>query len=175
MRTHVFTLILDRAPSDEDLDRLFEARFDDAIFGVEGGLVTAQFDRAAPTLADAIVEAVRGLDSLGFVAVRVQDDDLLTLADIASRVGQSRESIRRYAVGARGPGGFPSPVNPDRRDGTTFYRWSEVAPWLRTKLHVEIEETDPALVMANLVLQARLLRGRVEHMSALDDLFVAQP
>jgi hypothetical protein len=102
----------------------------------------------------------------------VVDQDLLTLADIADRIGRSRESIRRYVTGDRGAGGFPPPVNP-RRDGVQFYRWIEVVPWLRTRLDIEIEDADPALVVANLVLQARQHRHRVDHMSALSDLLAA--
>jgi hypothetical protein len=54
-----------------------------------------------------------------------------------------------------------------------FYRWSEVAPWLRDRLGIDIPDADPALVVANLVLQARQHRDRVVHMSALDDLLAA--
>lgn len=54
-----------------------------------------------------------------------------------------------------------------------FYRWSEVAPWVREHLGVDVPDTDPALVVANLVLQARQPRNRVEHMSALSDLLAA--
>src|ERR1700730_14323920 len=129
MAIHVFTLVLDQQPTDEQLATLVEADCDDAAFGVEHGLAIAEFDREAPTLADAIAFAVRGVESVGLRALRVLDEDLLTLADIADRIGQSRESIRRYATGKRGAGGFPPPVNP-ARGGSTFYRWSEVAQWL---------------------------------------------
>jgi hypothetical protein len=58
-------------------------------------------------MADAIASAVLDVESVGLRAIRVMDQDLLSLADIADRIGQSRESVRRYATGARGPGGFP--------------------------------------------------------------------
>jgi hypothetical protein len=172
MTTHVFTVVLDRQPTDEELDTLFAAGCDDAAFGVEHGLPVGEFDREAPTLADAIASAVRDVESANLTAVRVLDEDLLTLADIADRIGQSRESVRRYASGERGPGNFPPPVNPNR-DGTVFYRWSEVAPWLRARLNVDVPDVDPALVVANLVLQARQHRHRVAHLSALTDLLAA--
>jgi hypothetical protein len=54
-----------------------------------------------------------------------------------------------------------------------FYRWSEVAPWLRERLGVDIPDPDLALVVANLVLQARQYRDRVVRMSALNDLLAA--
>jgi hypothetical protein len=169
MTTHVFTVVLDRRPTDDELEALADAGCDDAAFGLEQGLSIAEFDREAPTLADAIASAVRAVESAGLVALRVLDEDLVTLADIAERIGQSRESVRRYATGERGTGGFPPPANPGR-DGTVFYRWSEVAPWVREHLGVDVPDTDLALVVANLVLQARQHRGQVAHMSALSDL-----
>lgn len=172
MPVHVFTLVLDRGPTDEQFDALVEAGCDDAIFGVERGLPIAEFDRSAPTLADAIASAVRAVESTGLRALRVLDEDLLTLADIADRIGRSRESIRRYATGERSAGGFPPPINPGR-DGVTFYRWSEVVRWLNEHLDIDVPDTDPALVVANLVLQARQHRAQVDHMSALTDLLAA--
>jgi hypothetical protein len=165
-------LILDRRPTDEELDALFVVGCDDAAFGVEHGLPVAEFDREAPSLAEAIVSAVRGIESVGLTALRVLDEDLVTLADIGGRIGQSRESVRRYVSGERGPGGFPPPANP-AREGTVFYRWSEVAPWVRQHLGLDVPNTDPALVVANLVLQARQHRGKVPNMSALSGLLAA--
>jgi hypothetical protein len=167
--TYAFTVVLDRRPTETELDALFEAGCDDALFGVEKGLPVGEFDREASNLAEAIASAVRDVESTGLTVLRILDEDLLTLADIADRIGQSRESVRRYATGERGPGGFPPPVNP-ARDGTVFYRWTEVAPWLRSRLGLDIPEVDPALVFANLVLQARQHRDRVDHASALTDL-----
>jgi hypothetical protein len=172
MTTRVFTVVLDRQPTDEELDGLYAAGCDDAAFGIEDGLPIGEFDREAPTLADAIVSVVRDVESVGLAVLRVVDEDLLTLADIADRISQSRESVRRYASGERGPGDFPPPVNP-RRDGTLFYRWSEVTPWLRERLQMQVSDADPALVVANLVLQARQHRHQVAHMSALSELLAA--
>ncbi|GAA4680191.1 helix-turn-helix transcriptional regulator [Phytohabitans rumicis] len=169
MPVHTFTLILDRRPSDEELATLFDTGCDDVTFGVEDGLPVADFDRSAPMAADAIASAVRDLDSIGVTARRLLDQDLLTLADIADRIGRSREAVRRYAAGTRGPGGFPAPVNP-AREGTVFYRWSEVAPWLRDHLDIDLPKVDLVFVVANLVLQTRLHREHVPHMSALTDL-----
>jgi len=172
MTTHTFKIVMNRRPSEAELDLLYEAGCDDAVFGVERGLPIATFDRDHETLADAIVTAVRALESVNLIPLRLIDEDVLTLADIADRIGQSRESVRRYATGDRGAGGFPPPINPGR-EGTVFYRWSEVVPWLRENLGLDIEDTDPALAMANLVLQARRFRDRVRNASALNDLLAA--
>jgi hypothetical protein len=172
MTPYGFRVVLDRVPTDDELDALFAAGCDDAAFSMEQGLSIAEFDREAPTLADAIVSAVRDIESASLVVMRVLDEDLVTLADIGDRVGQSRESIRRYATGERGPGGFPPPVNPGR-EGTVFYRWSEVAPWVREHLAVNVPDVAAALIVANLILQARRIQGQVDNMDALRDLLAA--
>ena len=169
---HVFTLVLDQEPSDEQFDALVEAGCDDAAFGVDHGLAVATFDREAPTVADAIASAVLAVESTGLRALRVVDEDLLTLADIADRIGRTRESIRRYVTGDRGGGGFPPPANA-AREGVQFYRWSEVAPWLRIHVNIDAPHADPALVVANLILQARQHSDQVEHLEALSDLLAA--
>lgn len=171
MTTHVFTLVLDRQPTDVELDMLCVEGCNDAAFGTENGFPIAEFDREADTMADAITSAVKTLDHAGLTALRVLDQDLVTLADIADRIGQSRESVRRYATGDRGPGAFPPPVNP-ARDGTVFFRWSEVRPWIEENLNVAIPDIDPSLVVANLVLQARQHRERVAHWEVLLELLV---
>jgi hypothetical protein len=166
----VFTLVLKREPTDSELAELLAKGCDDATFGTEGPVPVVEFDREAPDLATAIVFAVRSLESAGLTPVRVVDQDLLTLADIADRVGQSRESIRRYTLGTRGPGDFPSPINLSR-EGTTFYRWSEVAPWLRKHLGVDISDVNTTLVAANLILQLRHLRDQSTNVTSLFELF----
>jgi len=168
----VFVIVLDRSPGEHEWDGIVAAGLDDAMFGVEHGVPSAEFDREAPTLADAVAGAVRALESVELVALRVIDQDLVTLADIADRIEQSRESVRRYATGERGAGGFPPPANP-ARDGTVFYRWSEVVPWLEEHVSISVPQVDPALVFANLIVQARQLRRRVDHLSALTDLLAA--
>ncbi len=172
MPAYAFTVVLAQGPTDTELNKFVDNGVEDATFGTERGVAVVEFDREAASLAQAVASAVRDLEDADLVPVRVADEDLVTLADIADRVGQSRESVRRYATGDRGPGGFPPPANPVR-DGTVFYRWSEVAPWLRDALGLNVPEVDPALVVANLVLQARQFIGRVEHASALTDLLAS--
>lgn len=172
MPVHVFTLVLDRHPAEAELDTLVGGSCGDAVFGTDHDLSIVEFDREAPNLAAAVVSAVADVEAVGLIALRVLDQDLVTLADIADRAGRSRESVRRYVTGERGGGTFPPPVNP-ARDGTVFYRWSEVAPWLRARLGIEVADTDPTLMVANLVLQARTHRHSVVNMAALNGLLAA--
>jgi hypothetical protein len=51
------------------------------------------------------------------------------MSEIAERAGLSREAIRLYAQGKRGPGGFPAPIA-SLHQKSPLYRWSGVAAWL---------------------------------------------
>ncbi|WP_306215717.1 helix-turn-helix transcriptional regulator [Actinoplanes sp. RD1] len=169
MKAFNFMMVLDHRPTDDQLRELFANGRDDATYGVENGLPVAEFDREAPTLADAIVSAVREIEAVNIKAVRIVDQDLMTLADLAERLGLSREAVRRYSTGERGPGEFPPPVSPTRA-GATFYRWSEVAPWARTNLGVNVPDVDVGLVVANAVLQIRQHVKEVEALTTLLEL-----
>ncbi|ROO61499.1 hypothetical protein EDC02_3435 [Micromonospora sp. Llam0] len=65
--------MLDRSPTDDEIDALFTAGCDDAAFGVDGGLPVAEFDREAATIADAIATAVRAVESVGLTVLRLID------------------------------------------------------------------------------------------------------
>src|SRR5436190_23802812 len=107
MPSYVFTVVLAERPTDTERNKFVDNGVEDATFGTERGVTVVEFDREAASLAEALASAVRDLEDANLVPVRVADEDLVTLADIADRVGQSRESVRRYATGDRGPGGFP--------------------------------------------------------------------
>ena len=131
MSTYQFTLIVD-GPDLQDqpfMDLLFEAGCDDATVGVSDGVQYVDFDREAGALDDAILSAVDDLETLeGVEVVRIADAGLASLADVAARVGRTRESVRLLVSGRRGPGGFPRPVT-DPRSRYRLWRWSEVAQW----------------------------------------------
>lgn len=128
------------------------------------------FEWPAPTVAEAIVGAVRLLEQAGLRALRVDAGDWVTAGDIAERIGRSRETVRLWATGRFGPGGFPPPLNPGR--GTSFYSWAEVVPWLRAELDLDLPYEEPVLAAANLTLQLRRLLPRVSGARMLLDLMV---
>ena len=136
MPTFHFTLIVD-GPDLQDralIDALFEAGCDDATIGCSDGVQYVDFDREAEDFNDAILSAVDDLEKLdGVQVVRIADAGLASLADIAVRVGRTRESVRLLASGARGPGGFPKPVT-DLRNRYRLWRWTEVAHWFTERL-----------------------------------------
>ena len=109
--TYQFTLIVD-GPDLQDqsfIDLLFEAGCDDATVGVSDGVQYVDFDREAGALDDAILSAVDDLETLkGVEVVRIADAGLASLADVAARVGRTRESVRLLVSGDRGPEDFPN-------------------------------------------------------------------
>lgn len=155
MVEHIFTIVLDRLPEPPYNGDLLS----DTSFGMEDGHPIAAFDREAPSLGEAIYSAIMDLAAQNLQALRIVDEDLLTLADIARRAGCSREAVRRYSTAQRGPGGFPPPVTLGRPGGSTFYRWTEVAAWLRvnTDLAADVDSYALELAYANQLLQARSL------------------
>jgi hypothetical protein len=132
-REYEFTLILDGVEelTSEMMDRLFEAGCDDTTFGTRCGVHFATFHREAASPTDAILLAIEAVEGagIGLRAGRVEPDDLVTAGEIAGRAGLSREAIRLYARGKRGPGRFPAPVA-GQRQKSLLYCWSDVAAWL---------------------------------------------
>ena len=131
MASYEFTLIIDGPDlqDDERLDALFESGCDDALVGRSHGVQYLDFDREAPTIGDAILSAIANVESVdGVEVVRIAGAGLVSMADIATRVGRTRESIRLLVEGERGPGSFPAPVN-DPRARYRLWRSSDVTRW----------------------------------------------
>jgi hypothetical protein len=170
---HSFTLVVDGL--DESSETALFDRCDDVMTETVPPRpdVLLRFIRAAPSLVDAIVSAVRDLDAIGLAAARIDgDDDLVTLQAIAARIGRSREAVRLWSVGRTGPGGFPPPVDAGRRS-VAYYRWSQVAPWLRERMGMVVPDPEPLLAAVNLALQLRAMAPRVSRMDAIRSLLAA--
>src|SRR5690606_16576367 len=99
-----------------------------------------------PTLAAAIMEVVEHVEASapGVHVLQVEADPLLTIRDIAERVGRSLDSVRHAITGARGAAGFPSSEMSSA--GHRLWRWSKVAAWYGIE--------DPQLVEAKPTVQA---------------------
>ncbi|MGH3829928.1 MAG: hypothetical protein ACRDRS_05665 [Pseudonocardiaceae bacterium] len=82
MSSHEFTLILDHAPSGEELDTLFEAGCADSTPETVAGNGWLHFDRTAGTLLEALTFAIRDVESTGLAVCAVASDDLVSLKDI---------------------------------------------------------------------------------------------
>lgn len=152
-KTFAFTLFVQGADmlSDESMDALFEAGCDDATFGARDGAQYAEFDREATSFEKALSSAIRAVTRAlpGLTIVRVEPDDLVSMAAIAERSGRSRESIRLLAAERRGPGGFPPPIAyVDQK--TRLWHWPDVAHWLteHDKANVDVDPEAADLVAA---------------------------
>jgi hypothetical protein len=156
-----FSLVLERAPGrGRRVDVGVPVRWDTS----PEGAPRVSFDREAPSLVDAVTAAIAEVEATGLRVVRVDDRDWVTLADVAARIGRSREIVRLWALGRKGPGGFPPPVNPGM--DTTFYSWAALGPWLR-EIGYDLPDDEPVLVATNLALQLRALAPRIRRMELI--------
>lgn len=130
---HDFTLILTGiTPETVGLeDALFAAGCDDATLSFRMGRPVLTFSREADSLKDAILSAISDVRSAGIGAnvLRVDYCNLVSQADIARKIGRSRQLVHQYMNGTRGPGGFPGPAC-ELSDGAWVWFWCEVALWL---------------------------------------------
>jgi hypothetical protein len=160
---HEFVLLIDGPIDDDDvIEALYLAGCGDATFGMVDGVGEGDFTREAPTFLAAIAIAIRDVESVAKLrVVRVESQDLLTMADIARRLGRTRESVRLLVEGKRGKGGFPKPHSGSGR--WRFWRWSDVAGWIGD---LPVEEVDRSRTIAAVNAALELRRQRAELGSA---------
>ncbi len=167
MNHYTFTLrFLSPVENLDELSIQLYDRIDDAsLRGPDAdGSFLLEFDRRASTLSRALTSAVRELLKVlpGAEILRVEEDDLATMADIAKRSRRTPESVRLLVNGRRGPGGFPPAAG--RVDARTrVWRWSEVGDWFVEALGEPLAGTaDSAFIQAfNDALELRRLSSRL--------------
>jgi hypothetical protein len=69
---HEFLLVLDRPPTEEDSNRLFEAGLDDGTVGTSCGVGKIGVSREAESMESAIREAIGQVQSAGLSVVHVE-------------------------------------------------------------------------------------------------------
>jgi hypothetical protein len=156
-------LMVDRPPDPAQARDLEPAAV--VLWDPGSGTVRLRVAWPAWSLTEAVVAAVHAVEATGLRVLRVDADDWVTVADVARRIGRSRETVRLWAAGRMGPGGFPPPLNPDR--DTTFYSWAEVLVWLRHRAALDLPDEEPVLAAANLAVQLRVLLRRVPRAQVL--------
>lgn len=173
MPSYSFTLVVEGADlqNDEAQDALFEAGCDDATFGAVDGVQFAEFDREADSYAQALTSAIATIQRTIKDArvVHVEPDELVTMSEIAERIGRSRESIRLLIAGERGPGGFPSPVS-HAQTRNRLWRWPDVLRWFATHYEdefgdvlVNVPENPHVTAMMNALLTYRRYEESVDE------------
>lgn len=164
---HVFSIRFHIAGAGEDdghAERAYEDDgLQDILLGVPSddgdGIFEADFERPAPSFADAVLSALGDLQRVFPEAelIRVEPDALTTISNIAERMGRSHEGIRLLVQGKRGPGGFPKTASaPGAKP--QVWRWHEVVEWFERKMDVQVPNSENArfLAMINDILRLRL-------------------
>jgi hypothetical protein len=143
-----FTLLADYSGDYEAVEKaVIEAGCDDAVMGLSHGCIILDFSREAETLIDAIFSAMNDVAKAGLCVRRVDSCGLVTQADIASRIGRTRQLVNQYIQGTRGPGGFPPPDCYLDDDHAPLWSWCEVARWLFENQLIEREKLQEALIL----------------------------
>jgi hypothetical protein len=153
-----FTLILTGiADADTKVaEALFVAGCDDATLSQRSGVVYLSFSRVASSYKDAILSAIQDVRSarVGADVLRVDEWNLVTAAEIARKIGRSRQLVHQYVTGARGPGDFPPPVC-RIRGSRPLWAWCDVAHWLRQNHFVghEVHQDAVEVSLINTILE----------------------
>ena len=126
MDTYVFRIRLHDQLNDADADRLYDGMDDEIAVesGPRGQFVG--FERSGPNFLEVVLDAIAELIALGFEPLAIEDE-LVSMADIAERVGRSRQSVSMLVGGQRGSGNFPRPVAGNVR--SPLWHWADVAAW----------------------------------------------
>ena len=168
---HEFVLVLSgvNALDDRIANSLLGAGCDDATISLRFGTVYLSFDREAASLQEAILSAIRDVTNSGIGAgVRYVDAcNLVTQADIARRIGRTRQMVGQYITGHRGPGNFPGPVC-SITEGHPLWMWCEVSYWFFQNGIVGEEVLKESRVIAGINSVLDFLHQR-DHDSALVD------
>lgn len=158
MSTWEFTLVVEGPDLQEEdlLERLFAAGLSDATVGRVAGAQMVEVAREAGSYPDALFGAVRALLQTVPEArvVRIEPDELVTIAEIAQRYGRSPESVRLLAAGERGPGGFPAAVWTEQ---PRMWRRAAVDQWFAAALDEQpAEPVEAEVERLNAAVNARI-------------------
>ena len=174
VRDHEFVLVLSGiAVLDERVaNAIYEAGCDDATPCLRYGTLSLAFDREATSLRGAILSAIRDVMGAGIDAsVRYVDAcNLVSQADIARRIGRTRQQVGQYVSGKRGPGNFPGPAC-SFADGHPLWMWCEVAEWLCGNSIIQEVDLEEARVVAGINSALDLLHQRQHDPGLLDEVF----
>jgi hypothetical protein len=150
----------------ENFAALARAGCDDALLGQRGGTMFAEFRRDTARFEDAVLRAIGQIEQAvpEALVIRVEPDDLVSLTEIAERTGRSKEAIRLYSEGRRGPGQFP-PALAWVAQRHKLWQWSDVAAWFEEALGRHDTDNEKAQFIAALngLLE---LRARAERLSS---------
>lgn len=154
--------------NDETLDILDRSLSDLEWSEVDGRTNAVLYIQCDNPVGAAVEVARRISHAIPTAVVHEVDQDLVSISDIAHRIGINREGVRLWVEGKRGPGDFPSPIGSVGggvgRGSTKVWPWSSVEVWLSE--HYDIADDDQSLSPEQVAeINAALLRVH-EHIDA---------
>lgn len=171
---HEFVLVLSgvNVLDERVMNALFEAGCDDATPSLRFGTLYLAFNREAVSLREAILSAIRDVMNAGIGAgVKYVDDcNLVSQADIARRIGRTRQQVGQYVSGKRGPGNFPGPVC-SLAEGHPLWMWCEVSLWLCENSIVSEDVLAESRVVAGINSVLDLIHQRQHDAGLVDEVF----
>ncbi len=158
-KIYQFTLVLkgvdENTPELEDA--LYNAGCNDALINFREGTVYLDFDRKANTLKEAVISAIRDIESssLGGIVVSVAPEDFVTESEIAKRSSNSRQTVSLWIKDKRRKL-FPKPIM-KLANRSPFWKWREIAEWLFNNALIDKPEVENAIFLEdiNAVLDER--------------------
>lgn len=131
---------------DEHTAHLFGERFPDVLWTSVDGLVTMTVYVEQDDVTSQVAEMARAVEHhVKGAKVRRVHRDLVNQSDIATRVGMSREAVRKWTLRS-GDHAFPAPFDTlgggDTRTSTVWL-WSDVVPWLHATYGIDMGENLP--------------------------------
>jgi hypothetical protein len=171
LKTFAFTVLFDVGPTGIQnmkeegelltpslLNAFYESGCKDATFGQRAQVMFADFDRDAPSFPDAVISAIKNLESASpdVKVIRVEPEEFVNAANIADRMGRTRASVSLHVGGERGPGHFPQPRF--YLDAShPIWTWSSVAAWYSgyTGESAELASNAVFVAMLNAALDIR--------------------
>lgn len=149
--TFQFTLVLKNVPEDIDNleDSLFEAGCDDALINFRNGAVYLDFDREESSLEEAVISAIKNIQSIDAEVASVAPDNLVTESEIAKRLEVTRQTVSLWIKGERRKS-FPHPVM-RLSEKSPLWKWDDVTEWLYANKIIDNKTiVDNAIFFANI-------------------------
>jgi hypothetical protein len=149
---------------------------DDEVFDALGELSNVTWrSQGRYAFATAVIDAPTALKAADLVTQQVMklvpsarpirlDDDLVSIPDVAGRVGVTREAVRNWANGTR-HANFPLPRGVVG-DGIKVWAWSDVSVWLRDNLSLGDADEFPSAHDAALINALFADAGRRQSIAA---------
>ncbi|WP_162907178.1 hypothetical protein [Allorhizocola rhizosphaerae] len=127
---------------DERVLDILDRRLNDLSWAEVSGRVIATLHTDCDDPVGQVMQVLRSIRNLLGANVVEVDQDLVNISGIAHRVGVTREAVRTWVEGIRGPGNFPEHVGATGADqgSQRIWRWADVSNWLHSSFQLGDDE-----------------------------------